>query len=109
MGAIVHLVLLADDVAVAALLLFPELVTQNENRRRTGLLVVWRKRASQDGLHSQELEKSGRNYTGAHAVRFGAADQRERHGVVLHQGAHAAIPLPVVVAFTHVARPVGDA
>jgi hypothetical protein len=53
MGTIVHLVFLADDVGVAALLFFPELVTQNQNRGRACLLVVGRESAPQDGLHSQ--------------------------------------------------------
>ena len=108
MSAIVHLVFLADDVGVASFLLLPKFVTQDEHRRRSGPFVIRLESAPQNRLYTQKLEETGGYHAGADAVRFGSAEQRERHGVVLYNAAQAAIPLPVIVDLRHRKRQVGD-
>ena len=54
---VVHLVLLADDVGIAALLPFPELVAQDQDGLRAGLLFLFGEPPAQDRLDAQVVEE----------------------------------------------------
>jgi hypothetical protein len=93
---VVHLEHLADDLRIPAMPALPVVVAQHQHRVGPGQVVFGAEVAAEQRSHPEEVEEVGRDDAGLDALRFGAAQQRERHRVVLDEAFERLAGGPVV-------------
>ncbi len=95
MDAVVHLDDAANHRRVAAELVLPIRVTQQQHRVGAMDLVARDERSAEHGLNTQHLEKRRGHDAGIHAIGFTLLEQRERHAVVLDKIADRLKPFAI--------------
>ncbi len=82
MGLVVHLEGFPDDVRVAAQVVLPEVVREDEHRRRAVAVFAGPERAAESGMDAEEIEERRRDHAGADADRVSVSEESEFHVVV---------------------------
>ncbi len=93
---IVHLEDLADDVRITRETFLPEVVAEQEHRRRSLLVFSGQEGAAEERFHSESIKKIVRYDSGLDTLRFGAAEEDEPHRVIFRESRERAGLLPEV-------------
>ena len=81
---VVHLIRFADDTGIAAFVLLPVVVAEQQDGRRAGDVVFGAEGAAEERADAEEIEESRRDDAGTDAAGLAAAEQGEGHAMVFH-------------------------